>query len=230
MADILILHGWGSCAKNWRKVKDTLEKEEHKVFLPDLPGFGESSALVRLWSMDDYIDWVRNFCLNNNLSQFVLLGHSFGGGIAAKYALKFPKELKKLILVDAAIIRVKDPGKEVMAKIAKIIKTFSFLPFYSFIRRAFYKFMVKSDYPDTEGVMRETYLKAVRTDISGTISSISCPTLLIWGEKDDITPLKDAYLIKERIKGAKLEILPDIRHNPQSENPELLVQTIVKHI
>ena len=44
MNTILILHGWGSCAKNWDKVKKLLEKRGYKVFVPDLPGFEQNPS------------------------------------------------------------------------------------------------------------------------------------------------------------------------------------------
>lgn len=232
MADILILHGWGSCAKNWQKVKEGLEKRGCKVFSPDLPGFGENPSLSQVWSIDDYVRWVKKYCEKNNLSQFFLLGHSFGGAIATKYSLKFSGSIKKLILVDPAVIRVKDLKKKILTKLAKILKMFSFLPFYSLLRKAFYKFIVKSDYVDAEIMRetRETYLRVIKEDLSGHLPDISAPTVLIWGKDDKTTPLKDAYSIKERISGAELEILSGIRHNPQTENPELLVKTVLKYL
>ncbi|MFH1727524.1 MAG: alpha/beta hydrolase [Pseudomonadota bacterium] len=233
MDTILILHGWGSCAKNWQRVKEGLENGGCKVFLPDLPGFGESPPLEKAWSIDDYVVWVKDFVEKNNFDQFFLTGHSFGGSIATKYALKFPKEVKKLILIDPAVVRVKDIRKKIIAKISKFFKIFSCLPFYSLMRRAFYKFIVKSDYLSTEGPMRETretYLRVIKGDLSNSLSDISVPTVLIWGKKDKFTPLKDAYFIKGKIVEARLEILLNIKHNPQTENPELLVETILKNL
>jgi len=231
MTSLLILHGWGSSAKNWERVRELLENHGCKVFVPDLPGFGENPPLSKPWSIDDYAEWARDYCEENELSQFFMLGHSFGGAIALKYSLKFPQDIKKLFLVDPAIIRVKDIRKEILAKISKIFKKFSFLPFYPLVRRAFYKFIVrKSDYLDTMGATRETYLKAIKEDFSYYLTSILVPTVLIWGEKDDVTPLRDAYLVKERISGAELEILSGIHHNPQTEAPEILAKKILNFI
>lgn len=235
MKNLLILHGWGSCAKNWARVRELLEKEEIKVFLPDLPGFGENPALKEPWSIDDYVNWVKKYCEKNNLSQtrgelyepFFLLGHSFGGAISLKYSLQFPKDIKKLILVNPAIIRVR---RKIVERLTKRLKVFSFLPFYSFLRRAFYRFIVKSDYPDTEGPMRETYLRIVKQDFSEYLSSVSVPTVLIWGNKDSVTPFKYARFVKEKIVGVELKILPDIHHDPHSEAPELLVKKILENI
>lgn len=230
MTPILILHGWGSQKANWAEVLNLLKDKGYNVYRPDLPGFGENSPLEKPWSTNDYVNWVHDFCIEHQISSFVLAGHSFGGNIAVQYALKFPREIKKLILIDPAIVRVKDVKKEILAKIAKLIKIFYFLPFYYLFRRAFYRFIVKSDYPDTEGPMRETYLRVVKQDFSDHLSAVSIPTVLIWGEKDDITPFKYAQLIKDKIPGAKLEVLPDVHHSPQIEVPELLVKKIIDNL
>jgi len=82
----------------------------------------------------------------------------------------------------------------------------------------------------TKGVMRDTYLRVIKEDLSGVLSSLTVPTLLIWGEKDKITPLKDAYLMKEKIPGAKLEVLANVKHSPRKENPQALVEKILKFL
>ena len=225
MKKILILHGWGSCAKNWQQVRQRLEKAGCKVFLPDLPGFGENYPLKKTWSVDDYVEWVRDFSEKNNLSQIFLLGHSFGGAIAVKYALKYGKGIKKLFLVSPAIIRKKTFKKETMKKTAKF---FSFLPV--FLKKIIYKNFLRSDYPLESGAMRETYLKIITQDLLDKVAKITLPTVLIWGEKDDITPFKQSLLIKSKISGAKLITLSGIYHNPHSENPKLLVEKILKNI
>lgn len=228
MIHTVILHGWGIGSKSWSKVKELLESKGEKVFIPDLPGFGETATLDRPWLIDDYVNWVGEY-IKSISEPFFLVGHSFGGGLSAVFASRFPEKIKKLILVDPAIIRVKNPKRELLAKIAKIIKIFSFLPFYQLIRKVFYKF-IASDYPGLEGAMRETYLNVVKKDLSYCLSDISSPTLLIWGKKDKITPLKDGFKIKEKISGAKLELINDVGHRPHFETPEILSEKIIKFL
>ncbi|MDO8559230.1 MAG: alpha/beta hydrolase [bacterium] len=231
MDTILILHGWGSCAKNWANVKELLENKGLKVFVPDLPGFGENPPPDRPWSIDDYVEWVRDFCEKNNLSNFFLAGHSFGGGIAAKYASRYTENIEKLFLVASAIVRRKTFKKEAFKRLAKILNKFSALPYYDLFRRAFYKIVVKSDYLSAKNAnMRETYLKVIGEDLSSCLSNISTPTIIIWGEKDEDTLLKDAYLIKEKISGAVLETISGIGHSPHLESPEILAEKIIKFI
>lgn len=230
---ILILHGWGwpISSPQWVRVKELLEKSGYAVFTPDLPGFGQTPPPPGPWSLDDYAEWVKNFCEKNNLSRFFLLGHSFGGSVATKFSVKYSEKVRKLILVDSAGIRRKRLKKEIQKKVAHLLSNFSFLPFYGLIRKVAYRALFRhSDYLLTEGVMKKTYLNVIGEDVSDIFSDISVPTLLIWGKKDNITPLRHAYFMKENIPGAKLEIIPDVRHNPHREAPELLVQKISEFI
>jgi pimeloyl-ACP methyl ester carboxylesterase len=233
MNNILILHGWGwpISSPQWVRVKGFLENAGYKVFLPDLPGFGQTPPPKEPWALNDYVEWVREFCDRNNLSQIFLAGHSFGGSIAVKFSIKYPELVQKLILADSAGIRRKRLKKEIQKKIAHFLNSFSFLPFYGFVRKVAYRTIFRhSDYLLTEGVMKETYLKALGEDISDIFSDIKVPALLIWGENDGITPLNHAYFIKKNIPGAKLEIIPGVGHNPHKEAPEILSEKILNFI
>lgn len=230
MYSILILHGWGSRAENWAHVKELLEVQGHKVFVPDLPGFGQEPAPATAWNIDNYVEWVRKYVKKNLVTSgelvepFFLLGHSFGGSVAAKYALRYPEKVEKLFLAASAGVRKKTVKKDFFRKISPLFRGFSLL------KKIFYRFFVKSDYQQTSGVMREIYLKIIAEDISDVFSKISVPTVIIWGEKDNTTPISDAYFMNKEIKNSKLEILPGIGHRIRAEAPELLVEKIIKYI
>ncbi|MDO8436424.1 MAG: alpha/beta hydrolase [bacterium] len=231
MSSILILHGWGSSSRSWQKVKELLESDELKVFVPDLPGFGENPAPDNPWGTDEYVEWVNTFAEKNNLSRFFLLGHSFGGGLAIKYSVKFPEKVEKLFLVAAAYSRKKTLKRTFFAAASKIFKIFYFLPFYSLARKAFYKFIIrKSDYLYVEGVMKESYLKIIKEDLSIMLSSIEMPTVIIWGKKDDLTPIKWAHFAKEKIKNSELVIIDNGDHDLNRKMPEILAEKIAKFL
>lgn len=228
---ILILHGWGSKAAAWKEVADFLIKDGYRVVVPDLPGFGDNPSPEKPWGLDEYTEWVNNFARKNNLTRFYLLGHSFGGGIAIKYAILFPEKVEKLFLVAAAYARSKTLKKIFLGLISKIFKIFSFLPFYGLFRRTFYKFVIrKSDYAHAKGIMKESYLKVINEDLSSQLSEITAPTVIIWGEKDDITPLKLAYFAKERIKNSELVIVEDGRHALELQTPRVLSEKIKNYL
>jgi len=223
---LLILHGWGSKSANWKKVAEMLIGRGVKVIIPDLPGFGESQPPKTVWGLDDYADFVRKFSKKTNLKDFYLLGHSFGGAVAVKYAINFPP--KKLFLVSAACFRKSSFRKRTLRLLAKLFKVFSFIPY---ARKAFYKFIVKrSDYPYAQGVMKQIYLEAIKQDIGNILDLIKVPTVIIWGDKDKVTPLVQAHLIKDKIKNSKLNIIPNADHDLNYRNSTELADLILKNL
>jgi pimeloyl-ACP methyl ester carboxylesterase len=221
---LLILHGWGSKSANWQKVGELLIGRGFKVIIPDLPGFGESQAPSNVWDLDDYADFVREFVKDLGLRDFYLLGHSFGGAVAVKYSLKFPP--KKLFLVSAACFRKSSFRKKTLFVLSKMFKIFSFIP-YS--RKAFYKFIIKrSDYPQAQGVMKQIYLEAIKQDIGEDLNLIQIPTIIIWGDKDKVTPIVQAHLIKSKIKNSELKVIANADHDLNYRNSGELADLIVK--
>ena len=239
METILILHGWGGSSKSWLKVGDILEKQSCKVFKLDLPGFGFTPEPSQPWSVGNYTDWVNDFFEKNNLQHVFLLGHSFGGRIAAKFAVKYPGKLKGLILVDAAgIARENTMGlkQKIILKLAKsryFIITFPLLGklIYPFLQKLSYFLAGTRDYYLIKSnVMKETFKKTIDEDLSPYFCKITTPSLVVWGAKDIIIPAKFAYAINEQIRGSVLEIIPGVGHNPHLESPEILADKIIKFI
>lgn len=226
----LILHGWGSKGERWQKVAELLAKNGIKVIIPDLPGFGKSDQPQTALEPEEYCKIIEDFIKILNLEKFYLLGHSFGGALAIKCTLDFPNKINKLFLVSAACFRKRSLKKRFFYAISKVFKIFSFLPFYSYIRKGFYKYIVRSDYPYTDGVMKDIYLKIIKKDLSDVLPKIQTPTIIIWGKRDRITPLKDAYLINKMIKNSKLEILSELNHDLNYKDPDKLAETIIKYL
>jgi pimeloyl-ACP methyl ester carboxylesterase len=212
---LLILHGWGSKGQRWQGVAEILSKRGFNVIIPDLPGFGESEEPDFIWGLDEYSSFINEFAKTLNLNNFNLLGHSFGGALAARYVLKFPGKADKLFLVGAACIREKSFKKN----LSKALRIFKAVPL---AKKFFYKYLVKSDYPQVEGIMREIYLKVIKEDLSNELDKINVSTTIIWGEKDDITPLRLGKIINSKIKGSKLVIIPGQGHALQLTVPEEL--------
>src|SRR3989344_4726315 len=105
MASVLILHGWGSSSKSFEEISRLLREKGHQVFAPDLPGFGSERTQDKPWPLDDYVNFVLNFAQAQDLNKFILLGHSFGGRIGIKFAVRYPEKLSGLILYAAAGIK-----------------------------------------------------------------------------------------------------------------------------
>jgi len=226
----LILHGWGRGQISWIEIQDKLSKH-FQVIILDLPGFGKSDLPPVGWSVQDYFQFISDFTQKMGINNFYLLGHSFGGSIAIKLAVESPEKIRKLILVDSAGRRPqKSFSKKILFPTFKIFKIFSFLPGYKILRKYFYKFILRStDYLKVTGVMKETFKKVIAEDLSYLWRKINLPVLIIWGRKDKMTPLRDAYLMKANIKDSVLKIF-DCGHCPHHEEPDLLIKTILNFI
>ena len=232
MKTLVILYGWQSAKERWQKIREEIEGQGIKVIVPDLPGFKKENELKEIWDLNDYLNWTREFVENISQEPIFLLGHSFGGRIAIKFAAKHPEKLRGLILVSTAgIKREKSFWQRKIAAIAAIFRSFHFLPGYEFFRKIFYHFIVrKTDYLKTEGLLRETFKNIIEEDLTPYLSQIKTKTLIIWGEKDKITPLTDAYLIKKEIQDSTLEIISGAGHRLNLEGPEKLSETILKFL
>jgi len=238
MSTILILHGWGSCARNWQRVKEELEKKDRKVYLPDLPGFGENTILEKSWSIDDYFNWVKEYCEKNKLSRFFLLGHSFGGGLAVKLAVDCPEKIQGLVLVAPKIRRQKTFRYYLGLVLTKTGEVVFSIPLLSslrpFARKVLYHLIGTRDYYKLtlrdSLYLKETFKLIVKMDVTDLLAKIKAPVLIIWGDKDRLTPVKDAYLAHRKIENSRLEIIKDGKHGLNLEMPEALAEKILKFI
>ena len=227
----LILHGWGSNSDRWVEVAEKIAAKGYKVIVPDLPGFGKSDMLPVPWNTNKYIAWLEGFIKELNLQEFYLLGHSFGGALSAKMTVKYPQKVQKLFLVSAACVRKKTSTKKLSAIIAKIFKLFYFVPYYPLIRKAIYKFIIrKSDYVYVEGIMKSTYLNVVAEDLTFNLPFIKVPTIVIWGDKDEYTPISEGYFIEKSIKKAKIIVIPGAGHDLNRKQPEILAEKVIENL
>jgi len=237
MKTLIILHGWQSSKEKWGKVKELLEKEEGgskeiEVIAPDLPGFKAETTLERAWDLDDYVVWLEQFVAGRE--KFFLLGHSFGGRVAIKFAVKHSYRLSGLILVSAAGIK-KEPTliRKLMEKGSMLVRKMKFEEtpilknIWGVFKKFFYQFILgKTDYLMASGFLKKTIKNILKEDLSSILEKIEVPTCLIWGEEDKITPLEDAYLMKKKIKLSQLKIMKKVGHTPHLEEPEGLVKLI----
>lgn len=244
MKTLIILHGWQSSGARWKKVKEIIEQDGIRVLAPDIPGFKDETELKKSWTLDDYINWFSDFIIQSKLEYpeiqdgFYLLGHSFGGRMAIKISSKNLFKLDGLILVSAAGIKRNQAFySKAIGLGVKIIKAFKLgdLPFgknlYNFLRVFFYRYVIrKTDYLNAKGALNETIKNILAEDLKERLYDITVSTKIIWGDKDKLTPVRDAYLINERIKNSELEVFEGIKHTPYIECPEKLAESIIKFI
>lgn len=210
---VLLLHGWGSDLKSFAALISLL-KTKYRVLAIDYPGFGESDKLKTSFCVDDYCDIVVEFLKKLNIDRVILVGHSYGGRIILKLNNRndLPFIIEKNVLIDAAgIIDKKDIVVKIKIVIYKLFKKiFISLPVSSEKKDELVmklrKKLGSSDYGIASKVMQETLVKSVNEDLTYCLDNMK-ESLIIWGDRDTVTPVWMAKLMEERIKNSGLVVL-----------------------
>jgi pimeloyl-ACP methyl ester carboxylesterase len=113
-----------------------------------------------------------------------------------------------------------------LAKVGKVFLLF--VPFAKAWKRFLYKIVREHDYEKTKGVMRETFKKIISENLKPLICSIKVPVLILWGEKDVMTPFTDALFIKKTLPKSKLVAFQNNGHKLPYEKPKQLAKEINK--
>ncbi len=219
---VLLLHGWGGSIQTMMPIFNIL-KEKFRVVALDLPGFGNSDIPKEPWNSYDYAECINKFIEELNLNEIILFGHSHGGRISIVLASKY-NFVKKLILIDSAGIIPKRKAKYYIKvywfkMLKKIYLTFPLKNKQEKLDK-FYKKFGSRDYRDAEGVMRQTMVKVINDNLLRLFSDIKAPTLLIWGENDEDTPLYMGEMMEKEIPDSGLVILKGAGHYSYIDNYE----------
>jgi pimeloyl-ACP methyl ester carboxylesterase len=239
---VVLIHGLGGSADVWMHNVQALASQ-HRLYVPDLVGFGGSDQPGPSFSPFDYARFLDEFMSLLHIDRPSLVGQSLGGGIALHYALRFPENVNKLVLVDSAglgrevawTLRLMSlpllgelcsyptrKGVELFFKFAVrnralITKDFVELYYHFFSRPGFQSFLLR--------MVRLTITargarKEILTPLVDNLEKIKQPALIIWGEKDRVLPLKHGCFAKEKLPNATLEIMEECGHLPFFERPD----------
>jgi pimeloyl-ACP methyl ester carboxylesterase len=207
---VVLLHGWGQNKEMMEPIEQQF-KNDFRIINLDLPGFGASDIPFKPWGVYEYTEFLKEFLELINVKTPVLIAHSFGARLAIIFASRYPTQ--KLILTGAAGIKPKRSlGYHVRVRTYKMAKVVFMLPGLNKHQESMRKFFGSSDYRAISGIMRQSFVKIVNEDLTSLLPQIACPTLLIWGEKDDATPLWMGKLMEKKIPDAGLVIFEDDDH------------------
>lgn len=229
---LFILHGWTYSSagvdslEKWHPFIDQLRLKGYKPFLLKIPCLTKN--LTEVWNLEKYVEWLKTEVKNEKV---ILIGHSNGGRISLAFAQKYPQKVSKLILIDSAgiyhnelPIRIKRFVFKNLAKLGKRITTSEKM------KILLYKLAREGDYKNATPVQRQTMLNLIQTDLTDILNKTSVPTLIIWGEQDQVTPLSDGKIMHRLIKGSKMFVINDARHSPQFTHPEKVVKIINEYL
>ncbi len=221
---ILILPGWGDTRGTFNYMIEHL-KDKYTIYIIDWFGFGNSEFPDYDLTIYDYANVIRDFIEKENIDNPILIAHSFGGRIATLISGYYKDEINKLILIDIAGIK---PKKNIF----KLIKTYTYkllkklsvlIPKRKrnlYLKRLFRHF-ASTDYKELDNSMYQTFKNVVNEDLKFTYKAIKQEALLIWGENDKSTPLKDGIYMRKNISNSSLIIYPNSGHFSYLDYPIL---------
>jgi len=231
--NILILPGWGDTRPTFDKLINSL-KDHFTVYILDYPGFGNSPFPNRDLTVYDYADLINNFIQAKNITNPIAIGHSFGGRIITLLSTIHKIRFKKIILMDSAGIKpkkgitklIKQTIYKALKKIAYILPSNLKIKYSNKLISIFGSTDLKNISPN----IRKSFINIVNTDLTKNIKNIKCDTLIIWGEQDEDTPIKDAYKFNKLITDSGLVIVKNTYHFPYLENPNYVYRVIYEFI
>ena len=222
---ILLLHGWGDTGASWDSTAQSLAAQ-YDVVVPDLPGFGGTGQPKEAWSLSEYAVFVRDFLHKLGLSPYAIIGHSNGGAIAVRGIGQGHFNAEKLVLLASAGVRSPRAsyGLNVIAKVGKIVASPLPRRVRSRLRTKLYA-KAGSDLLVAEH-MQETFKRIVRDDVRADAAYISTPTLLVYGDRDEQTPLSIAQQLEQAIEGSRLQVIPHAGHFLYVDAPKETLQLV----
>ena len=238
---LLLVHGLGGAAANWLALAPLL-LPGRAMLVPDLPGHGGSEALPAAQSLNAYAD--RLALLLDRPAAVV--GHSLGGAIALRLAIRRPELVSALVLAGAAGISSGTRQARYALTMTGLIKPGKRIAPYR--RRVARSGLLKtlvfgrwgvSDPPALPPEIAEAFLSGpaqhtdtvsaakalVRDDPRSDLDRVQCPVLLLWGARDHQLPIDDAFDYARRLR-APLRVIADCGHLLIGERPQACADAI----
>ena len=228
---LLLIHGFGGNKDNFTRLANQLEG--YHLIIPDLLGFGESSKPMTA----DYRSEAQATRLHELLqakgltSNIHVGGNSMGGAISVAYAAKYPKDVKSLWLVESAGFWSAGVPKSLEGATLEnnpllINNKEDFYKMYDFVmyKPPYIPKSVKAVFAQERINNKELDAKILEQIVTDSveerakiIAKYNIPTLVVWGDKDQVIKPETTELIKEIIPQAQVIIMPEVGHVPMVE-------------
>ena len=251
---VVLLHGIAGSSATWTNIIPRLSGH-HAVIAPDLLGHGESAKPPGDYSLGAYANLIRDLLEVLEQPRGTIVGHSLGGGVALQFAYQFPERCERLVLVSSGglgrevhpILRAAAlPGAQLVLPwlaagaargIGTIVKAMGKVGFReSADLGEIWRSFVSLEQPEA----RRAFLHTVRglIDRGGQLVSATdrlylakgLPTLIVWGKRDPLIPVRHAVRSHELMSGSRLEIFPGAGHFPYLDDPERFATTLLDFI
>jgi len=225
---VVVLHGWGDTSAGLRSLCGALSKK-YDVIAIDLPGFGGTAAPKEAWGLDEYVAFVQHFLQKIEAKKvWAFVGHSNGGAMVIKGLAGGQFSAERAVLLASAGVRNVYKGRNkalrIITKTGKLLTSPLPASVKKKLRRKVYQ-TVGSDMLVAEH-LQETFKRVVTDDVREDAAKLSIPTLLMYGEADEATPVWYGRQFHELIDGSTLEVLPGAGHFIHLDRPQEVEKTV----
>ena len=225
---LIILPGWGDTRNTFNYYINNL-KDKFTIYIFDYPGFGNSIFPNKELTIYDYALHIKRFIEENNINNPYILCHSFGCRIAILLIGKYRVLVDKLIIIGGAGIRRKSIKRKIKTYKYKLLKKLKIFikknKRQDYLNNLFIKYS-SEDYRSLNEVQRKTFSNIVKEDLRKYLKYVYTPTLLIWGDNDTSTPLKDGKLMNKKINNSGLIVIKKGTHFVYLEYPLYILNII----
>jgi pimeloyl-ACP methyl ester carboxylesterase len=248
---ILLIHGITGSSQTWEEVIPLLS-ERYTVIAPDLLGHGDSAKPRGDYSLGAYASGIRDLMQAVGHERATVVGHSLGGGVAMQLAYQFPEMAERLVLVSSGglgrevnlFLRAATlPGAE---WVLPLLASNGVLSAGGRVG-GFLRTLGMRAGPDLEqmwrgfsslgdGEARQAFIYTLRGIVDPGGQRVSArdrlylaetvPTMLIWGDRDPIIPVRHAYSTHKQIPYARLEVIEGAGHFPYRDDPIGFARTL----
>lgn len=244
---LLLIHGYTASTYVWHAAAPLLADAGFHVIAIDLLGFGYSEKPRWFdYSIDAQARMIARFMDRLGLGRAVIVGSSYGGAVAATLALDYAERVEKLVLV-SAVCNDDLKGHPVLrlASIPGVGEAIT--PFLADTKAFHRRRMRKTLSPANHAMISAERVDSVVRPLAAADAHhallatsrnwhanricydaplINQPTLLVWGEDDQVTPIRDGHLLHDRILHSRLVVFTDCGHVPMEEKSELFSEIV----
>ena len=237
---ILFLHAFPLNRSMWSgELVGLLVEERYRLVAMDWRGFGESDITADISTMEQLADDVAGLMDVLGMQDAILCGLSMGGYVAFAFLRKYPQRLKGLILADtrpgadtaegranrenvASVALSQGTGAIADMQLPKLISEYTRQHHPEVEARI--RQMINAATP--QGIAAASRGMAQRADSTGLLATIACPTLVLAGEQDGLTPPGVAQEYASNIPNAQFLVIPNAGHLSNLEQPEAFLQAL----
>ena len=214
---VIFVHGSGAYGGVWRYQTEHLSDSD----AINLPGHLDDRTLD---SVEEYADWLRQYIAGNGYADVVLAGHSFGGAIALMYALRYPGDLRGVVIIGSgARLKVHHAYITTLERAVKgdLRKWHQLLEeIHRSTPEDYKREVIEKQKAIGPAVMLSDFLCCNKFDLMDRVQEITVPALVICGELDIMTPVKYAHYLGAKLADSRVVIIPQATHFLFAEKPE----------